>query len=85
MPAAVSDRDLSKAVWRASSYSNGQGGDACVEVADNLPAPTPFPSATARAPQARPFSSPPTPGPDFPTESRSSEGRRLRRAALHQQ
>lgn len=28
--------DLSKAAWRTSSYSNGDGGD-CVEVADNLP------------------------------------------------
>lgn len=28
--------DLSTAVWRTSSYSNGDGGD-CVEVADNLP------------------------------------------------
>ena len=28
--------DLSRAVWRKSSYSNGQGG-ACVEVARNLP------------------------------------------------
>jgi hypothetical protein len=28
--------DLSRAVWRKSSYSNGQGGD-CVEVARNLP------------------------------------------------
>ncbi|AGP53886.1 DUF397 domain-containing protein [Streptomyces rapamycinicus] len=29
-------RDVSAAVWRKSSYSNGDGGD-CVEVADNLP------------------------------------------------
>ncbi len=28
--------DLSRAQWRKSSYSNGQGG-ACVEVARNLP------------------------------------------------
>jgi hypothetical protein len=28
--------DLSRAAWRKSSYSNGQGGD-CVEVASNLP------------------------------------------------
>lgn len=28
--------DLSRAVWRTSSYSNGQGGN-CVEVATNLP------------------------------------------------
>ena len=28
--------DLSRAVWRKSSYRNGQGG-ACVEVARNLP------------------------------------------------
>lgn len=28
--------DLSIAVWRKSSYSNGSGG-LCVEVADNLP------------------------------------------------
>ena len=30
------DIDLSLAVWRKSSYSNGSGG-ACVEVARNLP------------------------------------------------
>ena len=29
--------DLSRAVWRKSSYSNGQGG-ACVEITTNLPA-----------------------------------------------
>ncbi|MGP3938155.1 DUF397 domain-containing protein [Streptomyces sp. 6N106] len=29
-------KDISAAVWRKSSYSNGDGGD-CVEVADNLP------------------------------------------------
>ncbi|AUA10216.1 DUF397 domain-containing protein [Streptomyces sp. SID8382] len=29
-------RDVSAAVWRKSSYSNGDGGE-CVEVADNLP------------------------------------------------
>ncbi|MFF4057450.1 DUF397 domain-containing protein [Streptomyces sp. NPDC001668] len=28
--------DLSDALWRKSSYSNGDGGD-CVEVADNIP------------------------------------------------
>ncbi|MGW0935632.1 DUF397 domain-containing protein [Streptomyces sp. NPDC002666] len=28
--------DLSTAVWRTSSYSNGDGGE-CVEIADNLP------------------------------------------------
>jgi hypothetical protein len=28
--------DLRKAVWRKSSYSNGDGG-ACVEVADGVP------------------------------------------------
>lgn len=28
--------DLSRAMWRKSSFSNGQGG-ACVEVAPNLP------------------------------------------------
>jgi len=28
--------DLSSALWRASSYSNGTGGD-CVEVRDDLP------------------------------------------------
>ena len=32
----VSMYDLSHAVWRKSSYSNGQGGD-CIEVADTLP------------------------------------------------
>jgi Domain of unknown function (DUF397) len=28
--------DLNLAIWRKSSYSNGDGGN-CVEVADNLP------------------------------------------------
>ncbi|MEV5008862.1 DUF397 domain-containing protein [Streptomyces sp. NPDC056159] len=32
---ASSGIDLSTAVWRKSSYSNGDGGD-CVEVADGL-------------------------------------------------
>ncbi|KUO21572.1 DUF397 domain-containing protein [Streptomyces dysideae] len=32
--------DLSTAVWRKSSYSNGDGGD-CVEVAHNLPGTVP--------------------------------------------
>jgi hypothetical protein len=30
------DTDLSRAVWRKSSYSGGNGGQ-CVEVATNLP------------------------------------------------
>jgi hypothetical protein len=29
--------DLSRAAWKKSSFSNGQGG-ACVEIATNLPA-----------------------------------------------
>ncbi|MGW2391469.1 DUF397 domain-containing protein [Streptomyces lydicamycinicus] len=33
---ANSQTDLSTAVWRKSSYSNGDGGN-CVEVSDNLP------------------------------------------------
>ncbi|GAA5612783.1 DUF397 domain-containing protein [Streptomyces platensis] len=33
---ANSHVDLSTAVWRKSSYSNGDGGN-CVEVADDLP------------------------------------------------
>ncbi|WP_329176220.1 DUF397 domain-containing protein [Streptomyces decoyicus] len=32
--------DLSTAVWRKSSYSNGDGGD-CVEVVDDLPGVVP--------------------------------------------
>ncbi|MGW1880994.1 DUF397 domain-containing protein [Streptomyces sp. NPDC001970] len=32
--------DLSTAVWRKSSYSNGTGGD-CVEIADGLPGVVP--------------------------------------------
>ncbi|MFJ6047440.1 DUF397 domain-containing protein [Streptomyces sp. NPDC092307] len=32
---ATSGTDLSKAVWRTSSYTNGDNGD-CVEVADGL-------------------------------------------------
>ncbi|WP_033280116.1 DUF397 domain-containing protein [Streptomyces sp. NRRL F-525] len=33
--------DLSTAVWRKSSYSNGSGGD-CVEVRDDLPGVVPL-------------------------------------------
>ncbi|WP_416974294.1 DUF397 domain-containing protein [Streptomyces sp. 4F14] len=29
--------DLTAAQWRKSTYSGGQDGDACVEVADNIP------------------------------------------------
>lgn len=32
----MNKHDLSAAIWRKSSYSNGQGGD-CIEVARNLP------------------------------------------------
>ena len=32
----MTEIDLSRAVWRKSSYSNGNGGQ-CVEVARNLP------------------------------------------------
>ncbi|UUY48838.1 DUF397 domain-containing protein [Streptomyces yangpuensis] len=32
---ATSGTDLSKAVWRTSTYTNGDNGD-CVEVADGL-------------------------------------------------
>lgn len=34
---SVQHADLSRAVWRKSSYSGGNGGQ-CVEVARNLPA-----------------------------------------------
>ncbi|MFK4099676.1 DUF397 domain-containing protein [Streptomyces sp. NPDC019531] len=33
---ANTERDLSSALWRRSSYSNGSGGE-CVEVADGVP------------------------------------------------
>ena len=33
----ITAHELSTAVWRTSSYSNGEGG-ACVQVADGLPA-----------------------------------------------
>ncbi|MGW6911971.1 DUF397 domain-containing protein [Streptomyces sp. NPDC054940] len=33
--------DLNGVTWRRSSYSNSDGGE-CVEVADNLPTPTPL-------------------------------------------
>ena len=33
--------DLTAVTWRKSSYSNSDGG-ACLEVADNFPAPTPL-------------------------------------------
>ncbi|MEU2492963.1 DUF397 domain-containing protein [Streptomyces sp. NPDC007883] len=39
--------DLSTAVWRKSSYSNGSGGD-CVEVADGLPGVVPVRDSTRR-------------------------------------
>jgi hypothetical protein len=32
----MTEHDLSAAIWRKSSYSNGSGGE-CVEVARNLP------------------------------------------------
>ncbi|MET7367336.1 DUF397 domain-containing protein [Streptomyces sp. NPDC005566] len=32
----LTSRDLCRAVWRKSSYSNGDGGN-CVEVADGFP------------------------------------------------
>jgi hypothetical protein len=32
----MTEVDLSRAIWRKSSYSNGNGGN-CVEVARNLP------------------------------------------------
>ncbi|MFE4961359.1 DUF397 domain-containing protein [Streptomyces sp. NPDC056660] len=51
--------DLSAALWRKSSYSGGQQGDACVEVADGVPAlipvrdsKTPLAPALAFAPDA---------------------------------
>ncbi|WP_030563633.1 DUF397 domain-containing protein [Streptomyces aureocirculatus] len=34
------ETDLSDAVWRRSSYSNGTGGE-CVEIAPNLPGTVP--------------------------------------------
>ena len=37
---ATSRNDLSTAVWRKSSYTNGDGGD-CVEVVDGLPGVVP--------------------------------------------
>lgn len=33
--------DLSNARWRKSSYSGGDGGEACVEVADGIPGAVP--------------------------------------------
>ncbi|MGP3968140.1 DUF397 domain-containing protein [Streptomyces sp. 6N223] len=41
MPPAAAQPDLSNAVWRASSYSNGQGGD-CLQIADQVPGPIPI-------------------------------------------
>ncbi|MFJ9828921.1 DUF397 domain-containing protein [Streptomyces sp. NPDC101160] len=37
--------DLTAAVWRKSSYSNGDGGD-CVEVADHVPGLVPVRDST---------------------------------------
>lgn len=37
---ATTEPDLSTAVWRKSSYSNGSGGE-CVEVRDDLPGVVP--------------------------------------------
>ncbi|MFF0449756.1 DUF397 domain-containing protein [Streptomyces sp. NPDC004609] len=36
----MDERDVSTAVWRKSSHSNGEGGD-CVEVADGHPGAVP--------------------------------------------
>ena len=33
--------DLTNARWRKSSYSGGNGGEACVEVADGVPRTVP--------------------------------------------
>jgi hypothetical protein len=33
--------DLTKAHWRKSSYSGGNGGEACVEVAEGVPGVVP--------------------------------------------
>lgn len=40
--------DLSNATWRASSYSNGDGGQ-CIEVADHFPSVVPV--RDSKAPQ----------------------------------
>jgi uncharacterized protein DUF397 len=40
MPAVPSHPDLSNAAWRASTYSNAQGGE-CVETAPSIPGPLP--------------------------------------------
>ena len=34
--------DLSNACWRKSSYSGGDGGEACIEVADGVPGVVPI-------------------------------------------
>lgn len=47
--------DLSAALWRKSTYSNGSGG-ACVEVVRNLPAPVAV--RDSKAPAKRPLSFP---------------------------
>ncbi|MEW1718431.1 DUF397 domain-containing protein [Streptomyces sp. NPDC093109] len=44
----ATDHGLSAAVWRKSSYSNGQSGD-CVEVADGFPGDVPVRDSKAPA------------------------------------
>ncbi|MER6387658.1 DUF397 domain-containing protein [Streptomyces sp. NPDC001523] len=39
--------DLSNAIWRTSTYTNGDNGD-CVEVADNVPGIIPVRDTKAR-------------------------------------
>ncbi|OEJ32727.1 DUF397 domain-containing protein [Streptomyces subrutilus] len=43
----TSATDVSKAVWRTSSYTNGENGD-CVEVADGLVGVVPVRDSTRR-------------------------------------
>lgn len=43
----TSGTDVSKVVWRTSSYTNGDGGD-CVEVADGLEGLVPVRDSTRR-------------------------------------
>ena len=45
--------DLTGAVWRKSTRSGDNGGD-CVEVADNLPASSPYATARTRTAQHSP-------------------------------
>ncbi|MFD4695088.1 DUF397 domain-containing protein [Streptomyces sp. NPDC058463] len=52
----LTSRDLCRAIWRKSSYSNGDGGN-CVEVADGFPGLVPVRDSKTPAGPALSFTS----------------------------